>query len=381
MTSTTGALARDALEHAREFTPESKAAPRPLRVARKSRAASPTAVLYMLSPQKYMSPFDVNMAIDSGYKVILPYADVKLEDVNSLVQDAIFSRPPQNCARTGFFIGGKDIHLALEMMGAAKRAMVPPFVVSTFADPGGSFTTAAAMVACAERVLARNYRRSFAGINLSVFGATGVVGFASSVLAALEGARVRVVAHESMEAVEKLAAVANELFGVTLEPVAGMTEAAKSRIVRDSEVLFSAASAGVRVISRKQIARATSLLVAADVNAVAPTGIEGMEPHMNGIPLPGSSALGIGPLAIGDVKYKTQAGLFARMLTTKTPVALDFRDAFEFARGLMAEQPVAPARARRTAQSRAAGRPTKPRLATRHESEGNVVRPLLEAFE
>ena len=150
-----------------------------------------------------------------------------------MVQDAIFSRPPQNCAATGIFIGGKDINLALEMMGAAKRAMVPPFEVSTFADPGGSFTTAAAMVACVERVLARSYRRPLKGLRLSVFGATGVVGFASSVLAALEGARVRVVAHESMEAVEKLAGIANELFGVDLEPVAGMTEAAKGRIVRE----------------------------------------------------------------------------------------------------------------------------------------------------
>lgn len=378
MTTTIGALARDTIEHAGEFALEQKAAPRPLQVARKSRGANPTAVLYMLSPQKYTSPFDVNMAIDSGYKVILPYADVKLPDVHALVQDAIFSRPPQNCARTGFFIGGKDIHLALEMMSAAKRAMVPPFEVSTFADPGGSFTTAAAMVACVERVLARSYRRSLEGLRLSVFGATGVVGFASSVLAALEGARVRVVAHESMQAVEKLAAVANELFGVDLEPVAGMNEAAKGRIVRDSQVVFSAASAGVRVIQKKQIARAEGLLVAADVNAVAPTGIEGMEAHMDGIPLPGSSALGIGPLAIGDVKYKTQAGLFARMLTTDKPVELDFRHAFEFARRLTADKPRSVQRPRTVAR-RAVARPAKPRLAAKREPA--VVQPLLEVFE
>jgi methylene-tetrahydromethanopterin dehydrogenase len=42
--------------------------------------------------------------------------------------------------------------------------------------------------------------------------------------------------------------------------------------------------------------------------------------------------LGIGPLAIGDVKYKTESGLFQRLATSSTHLALDFRDAFALAR-------------------------------------------------
>jgi methylene-tetrahydromethanopterin dehydrogenase len=311
--------------------------PKPLQAPKKER--KPTPVLYMLSPQKYMSPFDINMAIDSGYKVILPYDGVTLGDVNGLVQDAIFSRPPQFCPRTGFFIGGKDINLALEMMAATKKAMVPPFEVSVFADPGGSFTTAAAMVACVERVLRRNFQRNLQNAVVSVFGATGVVGFASSVIAAMEGARVQMVAHESLEPVWVLAGLAKERFGVHLDVVAGFNEGAKSNIVHESDVILSAASAGIRVISRKQIARAPNLLVAADVNAVAPSGIEGVDLHMAGAPLPGSSALGVGPLTIGDVKYKVQAGLFKRMLGASKPLDLDFRHAFELARSLTSDQP------------------------------------------
>src|SRR5512134_3965937 len=56
-----------------------------------------TPILHMLSPQKHMSPFDVNMAADAGYQVIVPYINVTLEEVTGLVQDAIFSRPPQGC--------------------------------------------------------------------------------------------------------------------------------------------------------------------------------------------------------------------------------------------------------------------------------------------
>jgi methylene-tetrahydromethanopterin dehydrogenase len=70
---------------------------------------------------------------------------------------------------------------------------------------------------------------------------------------------------------------------------------------------------------------------------VAPAGIEGMELKMDGMPLPGSSVLGVGPLAIGDIKYKTQAALFRRMLTTDKPVNIDFRDAFTMARRLTSE--------------------------------------------
>ena len=78
-----------------------------------------------------------------------------LEEVTGLVQDAIFSRPPKTGVRTGMFIGGKNAILALDMLAAAKKALVPPFGISFFADPAGSFTTAAAMVACVEKTLER----------------------------------------------------------------------------------------------------------------------------------------------------------------------------------------------------------------------------------
>src|SRR3972149_4620531 len=131
-----------------------------------------TPILHMLSPQKHMSPFDVNMAADAGYKVIVPYINVTQEEVVPLVQDAIFSRPPAYGGRTGFVIGGKAAIVALDFMEAAKKAPVPPFQCSVFADPAGSFTTAAAMVACVERVLKLKFSRSWKGTRAAVFGAT-----------------------------------------------------------------------------------------------------------------------------------------------------------------------------------------------------------------
>jgi len=291
-----------------------------------------TPILHMLTPQKHMSPFDVNMAADAGYKVIIPYINVTLEDVTALTQDAIFSRPPNDGARTGIFIGGKDAILSLDMMDAAKKALVPPFGLSTFADPAGSFTTAAAMVACVERVLRLKFGRTWKDTRVAVFGATGVVGFASSIIAALEGAKVKLVAHRGVDRVVKSAAVSKERFGVDLEPAPGETAEQKTAIISDAQVIFAAAAAGVRVITAEDKKLAKDLLVIADVNAVPPPGVDGMELFMDGAQLPGSDALGVGPLAIGDVKYKTESGLFKRMIESPEPVHFDFREAFQLAR-------------------------------------------------
>ena len=51
-------------------------------------------------------------------------------------------------------IGGREPMLALDMLEAAKQAMVPPhFEISLMADPSGAFTTAAGMIAVAEKQL------------------------------------------------------------------------------------------------------------------------------------------------------------------------------------------------------------------------------------
>jgi methylene-tetrahydromethanopterin dehydrogenase len=76
------------------------------------------------------------------------------------------------------------------------------------------------------------------------------------------------------------------------------------------------------------------LLIVADVNAVPPPGVEGLDPHANGAPLGERGALGIGALAIGNVKYRTESGLFKQMTESKTALRLDFRQAFDLARTL-----------------------------------------------
>jgi methylene-tetrahydromethanopterin dehydrogenase len=291
-------------------------------------------ILHMVTPLKQMSPFDVNMALDAGYDAVVTYTNVTIEEVTGLVQDAIFSRPPKVGARTGMFFGGKNASLAVDMLAKAKAALVPPFGISFFADPSGSFTTAAAMVACIEKILQERKQRDLKGAKAAVFGATGVLGFAVAVIAALEGANVTLVGYDGLKRVDDSAAEIRTRFDVEVQAADGSDEAKKIAILAAAEVAACCGRAGVRVLTRAQLEAATGLLVAADANAVPPSGIEGLEVMANGTELTSYGALGIGPLAIGNLKYKIESGLFRRMISAAKPVQLDIREAFVLAREL-----------------------------------------------
>jgi methylene-tetrahydromethanopterin dehydrogenase len=274
------------------------------------------------------------MALDAGFDAVVPYTGVAVDEVTALVQDAIFSRPPKSGANTGIFIGGKNAIEALEWLAKAKRALMPPFALSLFADPAGSFTTAGAMVAKVERLLRAERQRNLAGLKIAVFGATGVVGFAAGVIAALEGAAVTLVGYDGIARVARAAEEIGRRFSARVTPVDGSNETAKCEIVREAEAVFSTGRAGVRVLTAAQLAQAPGLLVIADVNAVPPSGVEGLDANADGAKLP-SGALGLGALAIGGVKYRTQLGLLRRMIESNKPVSYDFRDAFALARELV----------------------------------------------
>jgi methylene-tetrahydromethanopterin dehydrogenase len=291
-------------------------------------------ILHMLSPLRHVSPFDINMALDAGFNAAVPYTNVELAEVAGLVQDAIFSRGPKLAQRTSVFIGGKNAILALDMLNAAKKAMVPPFAVSVLADPAGSFTTAAAMVACVDKTLRDKFQTPLSGRRVVVFGATGVVGFAASVIAALEQAKVTLVGYDGPAHVKGLAETAKERFQVDLQSADGSTDALKAALLKDAEVVLCAGRAGVQILSAQQISESKTLKVAADINAVPPSGIEGIGAQDNGVKV--GSGLGIGALAVGGVKYRVEAGLLRRMIETEKPLYLDFRDAFKLAREIVA---------------------------------------------
>jgi methylene-tetrahydromethanopterin dehydrogenase len=286
-------------------------------------------ILHFLTPLANVSPFDVNMAVDAGF-VVASYTNISLKDATALTQDAMFSRSPADAPKTCLFIGGRDALQALDTLAAAKQAMFPPFEISLFADPSGAFTTAAAMVASVERQL-KAKGGSLAGAEVAVFGAKGVVGGIVGVIAAEAGARVALVAHDKSGVVEAKTAEFERRFSRSFAIADGSTEAGRRAALKNAEVVLACGRAGLQILSRAEMSAAERLKVAADINAVPPAGVEGLDGRASGTPLAGTHGVGIGAFAIGNVKFQLQHALLKRLHEAQKAQCFDFRDAYRVA--------------------------------------------------
>jgi len=293
-------------------------------------------ILHALSPTKFVSPFDVNMAYDSGFDKVSTYTNVEMDDINDLVQDIVFSRHPNDCKKTGLFIAGEDDEKAIEMMEKAKKAMVPPFEISIFADPAGSFTTAAAMIGCVKKLLKEKFKTDLKDKVLQIVGAKGIVGGACAVIAAQEGAKVGMVIHRegAIEPIEKRIKNYKKKYKVNLNAIMGISDDEKTKMSENADIILCAAKAGAEALLKKHFSSAKNLKIVSDVNAVPPPGVEGLEVNFNGDAIRGTKIYGIGALAVGQIKAQVQHKLLKLMCESGKPVFLDFREAFKIAEQL-----------------------------------------------
>ena len=296
-------------------------------------------LLHIFSETKNVSPFDINMAYEANYDAVIPYCNVELDEVHGLTQDTIFSRRPEGVKRTGIFIGGRDFHLAVDMLDAARAAMVPPFEVSVLADPSGAITTAAAMVAIAENRLQIHSQSSMQGAKIAIFGGTGPVGTCVGLLAASAGAEVSIVSHQGAGAAQFVADRCRKKYGYVMRGADGSDSEAIAEVLTASEVIFNTAKAGVRVVEPAHLAVGSELKVAVDANAVPPSGIADVAANDKHKVLDDSprKAIGVGALAVGDIKYRVHTGLLEKMYQSDKPVYLAHEEAFAFARGIVEE--------------------------------------------
>lgn len=294
-------------------------------------------ILHMFTSEKNLSPFDVNMALDAGWISTIPYTNVEIGEVQALVQDTIFSRSPSGLKRTGIFIGGRSALTAVEMLRVAKQSMFAPFELCMLADPSGAFTTAAAMVALVESKLKKHHNTTLEGKSVLIMGGTGPVGQIAAVLSANAGAKTKIVGRQ-LEKSQSVAETCNREFGGGKIHIEGEADANKPTLIQTADVVMATGAAGIQLLNAELIAAAPLLKVVADVNAVPPSGIAGLDPHHDGTPLAGSQsgAVSLGALAIGNVKYQTQHILLEKMRNQLPdggkPLFLGFEEAFAVAR-------------------------------------------------
>ena len=112
----------------------------------------------MISPQENVSPFDVNMACDAGYDLVIPYTNVNLTDVKALVQDAIFSRSVSNAKNRCFYLWKRCV-LSIRHDGYSKSNGTP-FEISVFPDPA-DLLQQLQCVACTEKTLKEKFKQIF----------------------------------------------------------------------------------------------------------------------------------------------------------------------------------------------------------------------------
>jgi methylene-tetrahydromethanopterin dehydrogenase len=176
------------------------------------------------------------------------------------------------------------------------------------------------------------------GRTVAVFGA-GPVGLCTAILASNQGARVK-LCQLTADDDEKSALRFCERYKAEVEWVSAQTQEEKIEILKEAEIVICAARAGVRILNTAELKHATKLLVAADTNAVPPSGVAGIGVQDMGVKVDceGASFLSIGPLAIGNLKYKVQFGLYQKAHQDFKAALIDFPDAYDFAMFVLTER-------------------------------------------
>jgi methylene-tetrahydromethanopterin dehydrogenase len=295
-------------------------------------------ILFFLDTDKRASPFDICMAYDAGFSVVVPYENVTTDEAKKIVQDAIFSRDPKGIKRTCFFIGGKDMEKAEEVLKVVRETMFPPFQANTIIDPAGAYTTAAAMVAKVEDALAKSKLGNLKDKRVAVFG-TGAVGRVAAILLAKLGCNVMIVSpnpdrKDGDEYVSRLSTLLRERYGVEVEGVFAPTPEKKVEVINIADVILCASVAGVRIITKDMLEKVKLVKVIADVNAVPPLGVEGMklDDDMREF-APG--IFGIGPLTIGRLKYKLEREILREARRNGKGTVYNYNYAMELARKIL----------------------------------------------
>jgi len=287
-------------------------------------------ILHILTPEKQISPFDVNMAIDAGFDHVHSYTQITLSDINQLVQDAMYSRSPKHKQYTSLFIGGSNITLADEMITKAQQAMHAPFHVSILADPRGAYTTAVATIL----LLIKHLKdKSLKNKRIVIFGGSGAVSGATALLAASLQARVVLASHRSQQAIQYVVERYNHRYHFDLIGAEASLFSQKVELLRDAHIIINAAHAGVRVIDEKQLHHAECLELAVDLNIVSPTGIEGIsstKQKVQLLPTP-KQARGLNALCVGNIRNKVQQQLLHTLLHTEAVHFFDLKSIFKHA--------------------------------------------------
>ncbi len=283
-------------------------------------------LLLQLDTSRHPSVFDRVVALDAGADDIMSYGGVAPGDVRDLVHGCIFTRGPKDLRNTAIFIGGTDMTAGELLLDAVRQAFFGPMRVSVMLDSNGSNTTAVAAVAKLEQAAGTLHGRTAV-----VTAGTGPVGARAAGLLARAGAQVTVTSRRA-QAPDFVAGL-QQRFGGAIRAVTMQGAADAKPVLEGAALLLNAGPAGVQMVARDAWAGRPELTCAADINAVPPAGIEGIEVRDDGVTRDG--VVVFGALGVGGLKMKIHKACIERLFVRNDAV-FDVETIAEVARELTA---------------------------------------------
>ena len=250
------------------------------------------------------SAFDQAVSYDAGVDNIIAYGGATRDNVTAHVHGMIFTRGGKNLKNSAIFIGGSNV-VDGELVGSAvKKAFFGPVRVSVMLDPNGSNTTAAAVA----RKVMTNY--DITGKKVVIIGA-GPVGQRSALYFLKEGASEVIITSRSLSRAKMITDQMRKAYGVNVTPGESRSDESVAELLKDAHVAIASGPAGVCVLPKTTWLASKSLEVIADVNAVPPLGVGGLEVIDNGTEKEGIRFYGA--IAIGNFKMKVHHNAVATL--------------------------------------------------------------------
>jgi hypothetical protein len=283
-------------------------------------------ILIQLDTDGHPSAFDAIAAYDADVDVVMGYGEITAENLEGVVQGAIFPRGPDGLANTAFWVGGSKVRDGETVFKAAKKLFFEPFNPSIMLDSDGSNTTAAAAVARVRGTV------DLKGTSGAVIG-VGPVGFRTAELLRREDVDVTMFTFppDTMKGKHRRAS------GISVSEEAGfeVVEPASSdeldKALAERWVIFAAGPAGTQILRRSGWAQ-DGVRVVVDYSAAEPVGVEGVD---RGDSLEEEDGvLKLGALAVGGPKMKLQKACIRLMFENKGTV-LDLDGVYDVAREVL----------------------------------------------
>jgi hypothetical protein len=283
-------------------------------------------LLLQFDSSPHPSSFDQVVAYDGGADRIMSYGSVTESSVRDLVHGAIFTRGPKDLHNTAIFIGGTDMSAGERLLAVVQKTMFGPMRVSVMLDSNGSNTTAVAAVAKLQQAAG-----DVTGKRAVVTAGSGPVGIRAAGLLAKAGADVVITSRKPMD--PAVLESVRTRFGGRLSNTVMPDSTKAAGVLEGAHLLLNCGPAGVMLVPRQAWAGRQGLIAAADLNAVPPLGVEGIDVMDNGAEREG--AIVFGALGVGGLKMKIHKACIARLFERNDAV-LDAETIADIARELSA---------------------------------------------